>query len=233
MSFLIASITPVIIFLYLTYRKDRIKEPAKILAWCFFGGFLSIILTLIIDAPLTPMVDSIANPLIKSFGDSFIVAAIPEEFSKFVVLYWIVWRNKDFDQHYDGILYAIFVSMGFALIENILYVFDGGMGVAMMRAVLSVPGHGFFAVLMGYYFSLAKFSEGRDRQRYLILSLAMPILFHGLYDFTLFYAGAKDTNPFVILLLMVFFTYLVIRLWRLGFQKIRLHLAEDEVKETV
>jgi RsiW-degrading membrane proteinase PrsW (M82 family) len=233
MSFLIASITPVIIFLYLTYRKDKVKEPRQLLAKCFFGGFVSIILTLIIDEPLTPMVEGVSNQLLNAIYNAFLIAAIPEEFSKFVVLYWIVWKSKDFDQRYDGILYAIFASMGFALVENILYVFQGGLGVALMRSVLAVPGHGFFAVLMGYYLSLAKFSEGSVRRRNLILSSAMPILFHGLYDFALFYSGAKDLNPFLVLLILVCFTYLVIRLWRLGFQKIRQHLEADTEVETV
>jgi protease PrsW len=231
MSLLIASITPVMIFLYLIYRKDKVKEPLKLLAKCFFGGFLSLALALLIDEPIAPFGESLSNPFFKAFYEAFLVAAAPEEFAKFVVLYWLVWKSKDFDQHYDGIIYAVFVSLGFALVENILYVFEGGMGVAMMRAVLSVPGHGFFAVLMGYYFSLARFHEGPERRKYLILSLAFPILFHGLYDFALMYAGEEDVNPFIIVLLIILFTYVVIRLWRVGFKKIGLHLQKDQ--ETV
>jgi len=231
MSLLIASITPVMIFLYLIYRKDRVKEPLKLLAKCFFGGFLSLALALLIDEPIAPFGESMSNPFFKSLYEAFLVAAAPEEFAKIVVLYWLVWKSKDFDQHYDGIIYAVFVSLGFALVENILYVFEGGMGVAMLRAVLAVPGHGFFAVLMGYYFSLARFHEGPERRKYLILSLAFPILFHGLYDFALMYAGEEDVDPFIIILLIILFTYVVIRLWRVGFKKIGLHLQKDQEME--
>ena len=111
MTLLIASITPVIIFLYLIFRKDKNKEPISLLAKCFFGGFLSIIITLIIDVPLTSIANSFHTPFLKSFAESFIVAAIPEEFSKFIILYWIIWKSKFFDEHYDGIVFAVFVYM--------------------------------------------------------------------------------------------------------------------------
>lgn len=227
MTFLIASITPVIIFLYLIYRKDTIKEPKGLLAKCFFGGFLSIVLTLLIDIPMSAIGDGFNHPLVKSFWDAFLVASFPEELSKFLILYWLVWKSKEFDQHYDGITYAVFVSMGFALIENILYVFEGGLGVALARSVLSVPGHGFFAVLMGYYFSLAKFAPIEERKKLLFKSLAMPILFHGLYDFALMYVSHKKANVFLVLLLMVVFSYTVIKLWKLGIRKIKKHVLHD------
>ncbi|AEE54175.1 PrsW family glutamic-type intramembrane protease [Haliscomenobacter hydrossis] len=229
MSLLIASITPVMIFLYLINRRDKVQEPKKLLAKCFFGGFLSIALALLIDAPLAPFADSISSPFLHAFYNAFIIAAGPEELAKFLVLYWLVWKSADFDQHYDGIIYAVFVSLGFALVENILYVMEGGMGVAVARAVLSVPGHGFFAVLMGYYFSLAKFHEGTEKNKLLLKSLWMPILFHGLYDFALFYMEAEGLSPWILIALMVLFTYVVIRLWRVGFKKIKLHLHKDHI----
>jgi RsiW-degrading membrane proteinase PrsW (M82 family) len=227
MSLLIASITPVMIFMYLIYSKDKIREPWKLLAKCFFGGFLSIALALLIDAPLAPVANWISSPFLHSFYEAFIVAAGPEELSKFIILYWIVWNSPDFDQHYDGIIYAVFVSLGFALVENIMYVLEGGMGVALTRAVLSVPGHGFFAVLMGYYFSLAKFHVGDEKMKLLLKSLGMPILFHGLYDFALFYMEKEGLDTWILVFLMVLFTYVVIRLWRVGFKKIKLHLQKD------
>ena len=227
MSFLTASITPVIIFLYLIYNKDHIKEPPAILAKCFFGGFLSIIITLILVSSLKFFIPEFSSPFSKSFYDAFLSAGLPEEFSKFLVLYWIVWKSKDFDQYYDGIIYAVFVSLGFALIENILYVLEGGMKVALMRAVLAVPGHGFFAVIMGYYLSLAKFHTGNQKTNLLLKSLFIPVLFHGLYDFTLMYAGNSKDNPLLIIGLMISFTIIVIKLWRVGLNRIKRHHQTD------
>ena len=117
MTLLIASITPVLIFLYLIFKKDKNKEPIGLLAKCFFGGFLSVIIALIIGVPMMKIGTAFQSPLFKSFYDAFFVAAIPEEFAKFIILYWIIWKSKFFDEHYDGIIYAVFVSLGFALVE--------------------------------------------------------------------------------------------------------------------
>jgi protease PrsW len=118
--------------------------------------------------------------------------------------------------------------MGFAQIENIMYVMDGGLGTAVLRAVLSVPGHGFFAVLMGYHFSLAKFHEGVERRNYILKAIFLPILFHGLYDFSIMYITNSERNAVLAIGLVVFFTFLVIRLWRIGIRKIKLHIKMDE-----
>ena len=199
MTLLIASITPVMIFLYLIFRIDKNKEPIGLLTKCFFGGFLSIILTLIIDVPMSYIGTSFSSPFSKSFFDAFFVAGFPEELSKFIILYWLVWKSKYFDEHYDSIVYAVFVGLGFALVENILYVFENGMGVAFFRAILAVPGHGLFAVVMGYFLSKAKLSTDGAQKRYLALSLTIPMLMHGIYDFILMYANnLSKTTPSVI-----------------------------------
>ncbi len=230
MIFLIASITPVIIFLYLTYNKDNIKEPKILLSKCFFGGFLSVVLALIAEEILTYAGGIFNSPLLKSFYEGFIVAAAPEELSKFIILYWLIWKNINFDQYYDGIIYAVFVSMGFALVENIMYVSHGGLGIAFARAVLAVPGHGFFAVLMGYYLSLAKFSDGAKKRNFILKSIFFPILFHGFYDFTLLYLSKKSNDPLLCIMLIIFFTFIVIRLWRQGIKRIKMHVELDRVE---
>jgi RsiW-degrading membrane proteinase PrsW (M82 family) len=229
MVLLISSITPVAVFLYLIYNKDHVKEPPMLLTKCFFGGILAIIFTLILVFPISLLEPFFPGDLLKSFYDAFLTAALPEEFSKFIILYWIIWKRKEFDHHYDGIIYAVFVSLGFALVENIMYVFsdEGGMQVALMRAVLAVPGHGFFAVIMGYYLSIARFHEGAEKNRLLLTSLLMAVLFHGIYDFILMYMDAKSNNPLLIILLIIIFSVFIIRLWRLGLKKIEKHHMTD------
>jgi hypothetical protein len=227
MIFLLSSITPVILFLFLIYNKDSIKEPPGLLLKCFFGGFLSIIIALFFDKILRPFGHGFITPFSRSVFDAFFQAGFPEELSKLIILYWLVWKRKEFDQHYDGIIYAVFVSMGFAFVENLMYVYDGGMGVALMRAVLAVPGHGFFAVVMGYYFSLAKFKEGAKKVEFMIKCLLVPVIMHGLYDFALMYAGNSSDNPLLAIMLMILFTMIVIRIWKLGLRKIVLHHQKD------
>lgn len=228
MTLLIASITPVLILLYLIFKKDKNKEPIGLLAKCFFGGFLSIIIALIIGLLMTYIGNTFQSPLFKSFYDAFFVAAIPEEFSKFIILYWIIWKSKFFDEHYDGIIYAVFVSLGFALVENILYVFESGIGIAFMRAILAVPGHGLFAVAMGYFLSLAKFNKQSNLQKYLVLSLVVPIGLHGTYDFLIMYSSnlSKEDAGYAVILLIIF-TIFIIFLWRFGIKKIKILVAKD------
>jgi len=230
MSLLIASVFPVIIFLYVIFQKDHEKEPFSLLMKCFLGGILSAVISLCMSIPLGYLSPFFPGPILSSFHSSFLEAAIPEEIAKFIVLYWFIWNHKEFNHYYDGIVYAVFVSLGFALLENILYVYRGGMTVAMFRAVLSVPGHGFFAVSMGYFFSLARFKDVNERSRYLALALLVPILFHGGYDFLLSYASTGLNNILVLLSLLVAFGYLVIKLWRVGIRKINDHLATDRQK---
>jgi RsiW-degrading membrane proteinase PrsW (M82 family) len=196
---------------------------------CFFGGFLTIIIDLIIVKLISPIGAGFNSAFGKSFFDAFFKAGFPEELSKLIILYWIVWKHKDFDQHFDGIIYAVFVSMGFALIENLMYVYEGGLNVALMRAVLAVPGHGFFGVAMGYYFSLARFHTGPKKTEFLAKCLLVPAILHGLYDFALMYAGNSADNPLLVILLMIFFTVVVIAIWKRGLKKVELHYQKDRL----
>ncbi|MDL2215106.1 PrsW family intramembrane metalloprotease [Dysgonomonas sp. OttesenSCG-928-M03] len=210
------------------YKKDTIKESWILLAKCFFGGvFLAVIFSLAFSLLVIPDI-SFTNPLLNAFYNAFFGAAIPEEIAKFVILYFITWNSKKFDQYYDGIIYAVYVSLGFALTENIFYVIDGGFSVALGRAILSVPGHGFFGIAMGYYYSIARFSSFDNYNKYLALCLLSAIALHGIYDFILMYAGADSLSKIMILLLMIIFTVFIILLWRQGFKKIKKHIEKDK-----
>ncbi len=228
MTLLISSIFPVVIFLYMIYQKDHEKEPFSLLFKCLMGGCLSVVLSLAISIPLGTLGGVFQGNFMSSFHQSFLEAAIPEEIAKFVVLYFIVWKSKELNHSYDGIVYSVFVSLGFALIENILYVFEGGLTVAIMRAILAVPGHGLFGVMMGYYFSLARFHKEGKRSEFLIKSLAIPILFHGAYDFLLFYMGASSENILLAAFILILFAGVVILLWRKGLAKVKHHLEQDK-----
>ena len=232
MYLILAAIAPVIIFLYLIYRNDTHKEPFKILLRCLGGGAIAIIFTLLINIPLGFLKPFFVFRYGNELFTAFLSASLAEELSKFIVLYFMVWKLKDFNQHFDGIVYAVFVSLGFALIENVLYVMEGGFGVAGVRAVLAVPGHGFFGVIMGYYLSLARFGSPVSKNTYLTKALFYPFLFHGFYDFILFVSGYAVDQPVFLLILIASFIYLIIRLWKLGFEKIKRHVKTDEENES-
>lgn len=140
-SLIISAILPVIVFLSFIYRKDSEKEPKKLLAKCFLLGALSIIPIFLIELAVDSYSNSINSPLLHSLYRAFIVAALVEEGTKFFFLKKITWRNKEFNQSYDGIVYAVFVSLGFAMVENIMYVSEHGFVVGTFNFLLMYNAH--------------------------------------------------------------------------------------------
>ncbi len=234
MYLFIAAIAPAIFIMFIVYKYDTIKEPLSMLVKAFFGGVLSILIALAIAIPLDQLTGFIPSGFLQSFYEAVLCAAIPEEFAKWIIFYWLISKAKDFDQYYDGILYAIFISMGFALVENILYVIPTGFGVAISRSILSVPGHMLFAIPMGYYLSHSRFESGASAKYHIFLSLAIPILLHGTFDFILMYSSAKDElNPGLAGFLMLAFVIFDIFMWRFGLRKLKEHISKDKSKLNV
>lgn len=213
---LIASLLPVVLLLIYIYAKDRYqKEPLRVLLKALLGGVLSALAVLALHALLQlPEQDIFTDSLQQAIYQAFCFAAIPEESFKLLFLYWFIWKNSYFDEYFDGIVYAVFVGLGFAGFENILYVMQGGMGVAVARAITAVPAHFFFAVFMGYFFALSKFRP-RKRNRYMFLAWTVPILLHGIYDFILMYANLlTEEEPETATIFSVLFFVFFIFLWK-------------------
>lgn len=187
MNLLFFAITPVFLVVFYIYLKDKYeKEPKRIMLFNFmFGAILSIIITtilyVIIDIPL-PLHDK--TSVFEQFIKAFFVVGLTEEFSKYIIVRYYAQPHDDFNEAFDGIVYAVMVSMGFAATENIMYVFQGGIETAVIRAFSAVPAHATFAILMGYYMGKAKFSNNRVVLN--LTGLFLAALFHGSYDFFLF-----------------------------------------------
>jgi len=187
MNLLFAAITPVLIIVIYIYVKDKYeKESKRILLITFlFGAIVSVIISTllyIVFDLFIPLPDEYS--VVQQFIKAFFVVALIEEFSKYVIVRFWSQPRDDFNEPFDGIIYAVMVSMGFAAVENIFYVLDGGMSTALVRAFTAVPAHATFAILMGYYMGKAKFSNNRFKWN--LIGLALAILFHGAYDFFLF-----------------------------------------------
>lgn len=188
MKLILAALAPVIVVLVWIYIKDKYeKESKRILAGTFaLGGILSIVITTIlylVSDAILPHLDT--KSIIAQFIKAFFVVALIEEFSKYVIVRYYSQRKHYFNEPYDGIIYCVMVSMGFAAVENIAYVIQGGLGVALIRAFTAVPAHATFAILMGYFMGKAKFAP-EQRKSLNIKGLALAVLFHGTYDFFLF-----------------------------------------------
>jgi len=187
MNLLLTAIAPVCIVILYIYIKDKYeKEPKRLLLLSFISGaIVSIVITTILYSGfdiLLPLDNhfSIGQQFIKAF----FVVGLTEEFSKYIIVRYVSQPRKAFNEPFDGIIYAVMVSMGFAATENIMYVIEGGYEVAIVRAFTAVPAHATFAIIMGYYMGKAKFSNHKVILNFTGLFLA--ILFHGTYDFFLF-----------------------------------------------
>lgn len=215
---ILAALAPVVLLLFYIYNQDKkAPEPTDLLFKAFRFGVLSAIVVMLVLSPFGS--SKMPENFFQSLKVSFFEAGIPEEFFKWLFLYVLIWKSPQFDEYIDGLVYAVFVSMGFACLENVMYVIPGGMGVAVSRALLSVPAHFLFAVIMGYYFSLAKFHPD-ERTRYMALSIILPMLAHGLFDTFAFWMDTMNDYS-VYMVAFVVFLIADIWLWKLGIRKIR------------
>ena len=160
MNIILSAIAPVLVIILYVYIQDKYeKEPKKLLFACFLmGAFLSIMITLFISL-VTGYLFELPNQysIFQNFIKAFVVVALVEEFSKYIFVRYYAQPKAAFNEPYDGIIYAVMVSMGFAATENILYVSTGGFEVALLRAFTAVPAHATFGILMGIYMGKAKF----------------------------------------------------------------------------
>lgn len=223
------SILPVILVGRYIYKKDSEKEPTSLLIKLFFSGMLSCIVTLLITLRLSflfPVLlqDKVNLDLISLFFYVFFGIALVEEFSKWLFVYNIGFSSKEFDQGFDIVVYSVFVALGFACFENIFYVLENGIYTAIIRGLLAVPGHACDGVFMGYYLYLSKLSmlsgDMNLKKRYLFLSVLIPMLLHGFYDYCLFSQR--------IIFILLFFVFIII-LYVTTFRKVK-KLSKEGLK---
>ena len=153
-----AAVLPAMVLLIYVYRKDVTeKEPGNLLVNLLLLGALSTVFASITELLGQYVLDSISfeSETLKNAILYFIVVALSEEGFKYLLLRYRTWKEPNFNCTFDGVVYAVFVSMGFAIIENIKYVFAYGLATALVRAVTAVPGHACFGVFMGVFYGLA------------------------------------------------------------------------------
>ena len=197
---LFLAILPTLIMGTIIYKNDKIeKESPGLLVALGVAGLGSVIVTLVLSAvsafihPVFAADHTTLDPISLAVA-VFIGIALIEEFSKWIFVYVIAWKNREFNHVYDAIVYCVFVSLGFATLENILYVFSTtsvaeSLSIALTRMIFSVPGHAFLGVMMGYYLGLAKLTNVhgiKDKStKNLILSILIPTIAHGFFDYLL------------------------------------------------
>jgi RsiW-degrading membrane proteinase PrsW (M82 family) len=173
----------VAIAIYVYFRDRYEKEPLKLLVQTFLAGFLVVTIAAMIEVFYSKVIILSDLNIGHLAINNFFFIGFTEEVCKYYCLYRIAYSKPDFNEPFDGIVYAVMVSMGFATSENILYVMSGGIDVAFLRIFTAVPAHATFGVLMGYFVGLAKFRK--QPRPYLIIGLLTATIFHGTYDFFL------------------------------------------------
>ena len=204
----LAAIAPGFFLLYSIYDKDKFRpEPIGEVGKGFLLGVGSAIVSTIFALIPSFMSRYFDIPLWSQLFDAFFCAALPEELAKLLMLWLLLKNNKYFDEYFDGIVYAVSISMGFATLENILYLLsdESWISVGIARGLISVPGHYGFAVLMGYYYSLYHFKHVPNLERVKCLIILAPVLAHGIFDALLMIANIADSGGVVIMIAFFIF----------------------------
>ena len=194
-----AAVIPALYLMIRIYRADHLeKESGALMRKLVVAGILSSLIALVEERVFSYLLSYFLpyDSLLYSVLLYFVVVAVSEESSKYIMLKRNTWTSSEFNCIYDGVVYAVFVSLGFALWENISYVLNYGLYAAVARALTAVPGHACFGVYMGVFYSAAKKYERLGDVKGLkickFMAILVPVLIHGAYDFI----ATMETNDF-------------------------------------
>ena len=226
---LLAALLPAILLFLYIWKKDPQKEPTSWLVKAFLWGVATCIPVALLELLIGAILFGGEAPstLIGTTAQAFLGAALPEEAAKLLVLWLLLRKNPYFDEHFDGIVYAVCVGLGFAAIENVFYVFgaeEEWISVAIGRSLLAVPGHYAFAVLMGYFYSVYHFVDHSSKNAVYIL--LVPILAHGIYDAL---AMSGSINEYVGGIAFLVLIYFCVKMHKAAHTKV-LALIENDKK---
>jgi protease PrsW len=212
MYLLLLALAPALILMMYVYFRDKYeKEPVKLILKGILLGAVIIFPVGLIENYIIGFGTGLAT-ISKAAFDGFLVAGATEEAFKYFAVFILIWRNRNFNEKFDGIVYAVSVALGFAAIENLFYVFsNNSLQVGLLRAFTAVPGHAIFGVVMGFYLGMARFSVN-GKGKWLLRAFTVPWLLHGLYDFMI-----MSGHP---VLLLSFIPFLIF-MYRYGLKRMR------------
>ena len=217
LTLLLTAILPALVLVYFIYRKDKYeKEPTDQLLKGFGFGILSALASFLISIPSGLLGFYPAEPagVIDNIRVALFGAAVPEEIAKFFFLWLLLRNNKYYNEYVDGIVYAVCVGMGFAAFENVGYMFtnlDEWASIGIVRALVPIPGHFFFAVAMGYFFSNAAFGTPSGKALNIALAIIVPIILHAVFDALLMISTIAGATGSVLLVFLSFFVWMAIK----------------------
>ena len=176
----VAAVIPALVCLFIVYLADRHKERLSFVARLYVLGALIVLPAGLMEKMLLDLYSATPDPqtgFMATLMTAFFIAGVTEETAKGLVFQRFVLPKPFYDEPYDGVVYAVAIGLGFATVENVLYVTSDGLSTAFVRAFTAVPAHTLFGVVMGTYFSQSKFA-----QKPVFKAYAIPAFLHGLYD---------------------------------------------------
>ena len=229
---IVAGLLPAVALLAYVCWKDPRPEPWPLLLKATLYGVMICLPVSLCELAVLHTFFGGQEPVtfFGSTAEAFLVAAIPEESFKLFALWLILRRNPYFDEHFDGLVYAVCVGLGFAAIENVVYLFadlENWRATAVARALLAVPGHYAFAVMMGYYYSVWHFC-GRTR-RAAVSALLVPVMAHGVYDMLALSEKTLPETGVLSFFILIFFCF---KLQKHASQKIMAQVKRDTEQTT-
>lgn len=227
MILLAAALLPAILLWIYIWKQDPQPEPTNWLVKAALSGVVICVPVALSEMAIQHFLFGEGpTTLLGTTIDAFLVAAIPEESFKLLALWIVLRHNLYFDEHFDGIVYAVCVGLGFAALENVFYIIaaeENWMAVAISRALLAVPGHYAFAVLMGYYYSVYHFVDRSPRVAACVL--LVPVFMHGVYDAL---ALSGTVNPYVGGVCTFVLIYFCVKMHKFAKRKIVAQIERDE-----
>ena len=211
----LAILPSILLLLFVVGKNKQRRNPTSLLVWLAVLGAVSAIPAVIVEilgSGLLYMLGLGPSSAMYNFVECFFIVAMIEELGKFLGMLLMTWKNKNFDHSYDGVIYGVCSSLGFATLENVIYVFQGGIGTGIMRAVSAVPLHCACGVVMGFLYAKAREDANNGESAFgnLLLAYVCPLGIHGLYDFVL---SVEDTSVLLciaVLALVIILMFLLI-----------------------
>ena len=209
--YILSAVLPACFLLRYVYRHDTVeKEPLSLLLLLLGAGCLAALCSAVLEGIAERLLSILVAPSdpVYTILLAFLVVAVIEEGTKLFFLKLRSWRHPAFNYRFDGVVYAVFVSLGFAALENIQYVVNYGLSVALPRALLAIPGHASFAVFMGVYYGRAKLLENLGNyggsRRCLRKAYLFAVFLHGFYDACAMTGTAQASAVFLLFVVLMF-----------------------------
>ena len=206
-----AAVLPALLLFWFVYKQDRYeKEPWPLLRKLLLFGILAALIAIVLEKLGTYLISGSVSEDSPYYVIvfAFLVVALAEECAKYFLMKAVTWRNPNFNFRFDGIMYAVTISLGFAAFENLLYVIGYGLSVAPLRAILSITGHLSFAVLMGFFYGRARLAKNKgmhtESELLQIAGVASSVLLHGFYDTCALTNSWLSTVIFVIFVVVLY-----------------------------